>query len=89
MLNSTNSTEALLNYYANIRSFHTCFEIIVFLIGLSLNCLVAYMSITTKNTTLKQFSIVILIHVFGDVFYTTLTVLIMPVSSFTATDLKE
>lgn len=72
-----------MEFYHAVREFHTYFELIIGILGVILNLLVCYMCVTTKNKTLKQFSIVILINVFGDLFYTILTMLVMPVSTIT------
>lgn len=69
-------------FYFTVREVHTIFEIIVGIISYLLNFLVMYLSITTKNTTMKQFSTVILINVFGDLAFNTMNMIVMEVTLY-------
>lgn len=66
--------------YFRLRQFHFGYEIVVGSLSYMFNIMVAYLSLTTKSNTMKQYCWIILMNVFGDLLYNTFNLVTMTVS---------
>lgn len=63
-----------------LRQFHLWWEVGVTALALLLNGLVIYLTLTTRNQTMRRFSLVMLMNCFGDTTYVVFNALTMVVS---------
>lgn len=69
-----------MSIYEKLRLFHIYYEIVVGILSYIVTIFVIYLAIYKSNKTMKQYSIIIILSSVIELFYTTFTLISMPVS---------
>ncbi|CAD5233497.1 unnamed protein product [Bursaphelenchus xylophilus] len=74
-----NISDDVIQFYAIVRKYHWCYELFLGATSLTLNSIVVYMAMTTRNRVIGSFCYVVIMSLISDIIYAAANVISMMV----------